>query len=131
MRSISNSDDVIDSRDVMSRIEELEGEREDAAYEAEWDGSDEGLELASLRSLAEECERCASDWEHGAVLVRDSHFTEYTERYVNDTSPQDLSALIDSWIGAYLKVDWEAAAADLQRDYTSVDFDGVTYWVRS
>lgn len=30
-RSISNSDDMIDSRDVIERIEELEGERESAA----------------------------------------------------------------------------------------------------
>lgn len=27
-------------------------------------------------------------------------------------------------------VDWERAARELQMDYTPVEFDGVTYWVR-
>jgi hypothetical protein len=27
-------------------------------------------------------------------------------------------------------IDWEAAAAELLTDYTSVTFDGVTFWVR-
>ena len=27
-------------------------------------------------------------------------------------------------------IDWEYAARELKHDYTSVDFDGVTYWVR-
>lgn len=27
-------------------------------------------------------------------------------------------------------IDWERAAEELRMDYTAVDFDGVTYWVR-
>jgi len=27
-------------------------------------------------------------------------------------------------------IDWKAAARDLQVDYTEVDFDGVSYWIR-
>lgn len=27
-------------------------------------------------------------------------------------------------------IDWDEAAEQLQQDYTEVDFDGVTYWVR-
>ena len=29
------------------------------------------------------------------------------------------------------RIDWAQAAHELQMDYTSVDFDGVTYWIRS
>ena len=28
-------------------------------------------------------------------------------------------------------IDWEKAAEELQQDYMSIDFDGVTYWMRS
>jgi hypothetical protein len=28
-------------------------------------------------------------------------------------------------------IDWEEAADMLNEDYLSVDFDGVTYWIRS
>ena len=28
-------------------------------------------------------------------------------------------------------IDWAQAARELRMDYTSVDFDGVTYWIRS
>lgn len=27
-------------------------------------------------------------------------------------------------------IDWDAAAEELKQDYTSVEFDGVTYWIR-
>jgi hypothetical protein len=27
-------------------------------------------------------------------------------------------------------IDWNEAASELQMDYTAVEFDGVTYWVR-
>lgn len=88
-REINNSDDVIDSRDVIARIEELEGmdSRDD----------DEAAELATLQSLASDGEGY-SDWKYGAQLVRDSYFEDH--------------------------------ARELRMDYSSIEFDGVTYWVR-
>lgn len=31
----------------------------------------------------------------------------------------------------YLVIDWEATARNIAVDYTQVDFDGVTYYIRS
>jgi hypothetical protein len=29
-----------------------------------------------------------------------------------------------------VEIDWEATARNVRTDYTAVDFDGVTYWIR-
>jgi hypothetical protein len=157
MTDVSNTDDVIDSRDVIARIEELEAEREALADEvattadaladsvetddthadavsdskeanealAYWDSGMEGAELAALRVLANEASGYAEYWHHGETLVRDSYFAEYAQQLADDCGliPSDASWPLTC-------IDWEQAARELQRDYTSVDFDGVTYWVR-
>ena len=33
-------------------------------------------------------------------------------------------------IDGNIERDWERATRELQMDYTEVDFDGVTYWIR-
>jgi hypothetical protein len=143
-RDISNSADILDSRDIIARIDDLESERESlveafdeaklsenpAAIEetedalATWD-IENGDELKALQALQSDAEGCA-DWRHGETLIRDSYF----ETYARDLA-EDIGAVPDSgaWPGSY--IDWEAAAEALQADYTSVDFDGVTYWIRS
>lgn len=154
-REVNNSDDVIDSRDVIARIEALEEEREAAvdtvreAVEnadlpdadvdetlawreesietagAEWDRTYEGQELAALKALADEAEGYAADWRHGETLIRDSYFEQYARELA-----EDIGAIKgnEAWPLSY--IDWSAAADALKQDYTSVDFDGVTYWIR-
>ena len=155
----TNSDDIIDSRDVIAHIEDLEAEREaltDAHVEAldeftavpggeefddarvdaeeafrdalkalqEWD--DENLaELETLQSLASQAEGYADDWRHGATLIRDSYFETYAQEFADDIGAVDRNA---SW--PLTCIDWEQAARELQADYTSVEFRGITYWVR-
>ena len=155
-RTIGNDDDIIDSRDVIARIEELEedrdtfvaalseaqeeyddivpSERDESHVEAlekaqadldEWDESDEGRELKALKALAEEGEQCA-DWKHGETLIRDSYFEDHARELAEDIGAvgRDMQ-----WPLQY--IDWERAADALKMDYTSIDFDGVTYWARS
>lgn len=124
-RPITNYDNVIDSRDVIARIAELsEWEGEDVSNMNELD-DDERTELAALRRLAEEGEGLA-DWRYGETLIRDSYFTEWAQEYAEDNGAIPEANI---WPGSY--IDWEAAADALKMDYTSVDFDGVTYWGRS
>lgn len=130
MRTISNNDDVIDSRDVIARIEELEEERQDlldeddAAGLEEWD-TDNGDELAALRALAEEASG-SPDWEYGEALIRRSYFKEYAQELADDCGmvPDNLSWPLTC-------IDWDQAARELEMDYFSVDFDGVEYLIRS
>lgn len=144
-REISNSDSVIDSRDVIARIEELEAERERIGEEAEeaagedadgteraeaetaWDATEEGEELTTLKALAEEGES-SPDWPHGETLIRDSYFRDYAEQLADDIGAIDTRKS-RGWPLDY--IDWDAAAEALQQDYMSVDFGGVTYWIRA
>jgi hypothetical protein len=138
--TISNQDNVIDSRDVIEWIEELEGERDtlqEAYDEAEdeseeqriaqneldaWNTSEEGEELTALKTLAEQGENYCSDWKHGDALIKDSYFNEYMDDLLEDSGdiPKDLPCYLT------ITVDYDA----LKQDYMSVDFDGETYWVR-
>lgn len=120
--TISNSDDVIDSRDVVERIEELRAELDDETGTA---GDDEKAELLALEELQEAARGYCPDWEYGATLIRDSYFKEYTQELADDIGAIDHNA---GW--PCNCIDWDEAARQLQIDYTSVEFDGIAYWVR-
>lgn len=132
----SNSD-IIDSRDVTERINYLENEiaeyglarAERHASDAEVDELEQGIEdcekeLASLRALELQGEGL-SDWEYGATLVRDDYFEDYARQ-----TAEDLGLIQEDAAWPACHIDWEAAADSLRMDYTSVEFDGVTYWAR-
>lgn len=146
---ISNDQDVIDSRDVIEAIEDLESQIED--IESQIEDLDEELnngydgdfhnditrleaELTELRKELEPLTTLAGqadgspDWTYGETLIRDSYFTTYTQELAEDCCEvPDLS----DWPLRHMEMDWEAAASELQSDYTDVDFDGETYWIRS
>lgn len=129
--TISNTGATIDSRDVIARIEELEQERDTAITYAEaaaaFAESDEGEELTSLSALMEQCkgmggdEEWRGDW-YPVTLIRDDYFAQAMDELCEDIGdiPKDLPCYLS------IVIDYEA----LQRDYSAVDFDGVTYWVR-
>lgn len=118
---IDNKDDVIDSRDVIARIEELNRVFSDNPDDFT---SENGEELRLLQALAKEGEECASDWEYGATLIRDSYFTDYAREVLEDCGdiPRDIPY--------YIAIDWDRTAENIRVDYTPVDFGGITYWVR-
>ena len=119
-KTIDNSQDVIDSRDVIERIEELEGD-----VEAELANDDDLAELKALKALAEEAEGYAADWKYGEALIRDSYFKEYAQQLADDIGAVSSDA---TWPNNC--IDWDEATRLLQQDYTEVDFDGVAYWIR-
>ena len=113
---VSNNEDYLDTRDIIERIEELESRTED----------DEADELAMLKALIEKVRSVSEDTpEDGCQLIRDSYFEEYAEEFAADIGAINENA---QWPLNY--IDWAAAADQLQMDYSEVDFDGVTYWVR-
>ncbi len=115
----TNSDDLIDSRDVIAAIEWLTEEPEEGE-ELEVDD-----DLEALKALAEEGEDAAPDWRYGETLIRYSYFKEYAMELAEDIGAINHDA---GWPANC--IDWDQAARDLLMDYTSIEFDGVTYWVR-
>lgn len=123
--TISNMDDTLDSRDIIERIDALTEDAEAWAEEhpeADFYTSEDGRELRALQKLAEQCEDYVPDWTYGEQLIRDSYFEQAMDELVEDIGdmPKDLPSFMT------ITLDYAA----LQSDYTSVDFDGVTYWVR-
>lgn len=114
----SNMDDLIDSRDIIERIEELTEQCEDSYLDY-----DDYVELCALSDLAEECADYASDWEFGETLIRRSYFEDYMDEMVQDC--YELPKDMPPWMS--IKLDYNA----LEQDYSSVDFDGVEYLIRS
>lgn len=139
---ITNSEALIDSRDVIARIEALEAERdalqetaddkgEDDATRIEalnaleaFDKGEDGRELTALQALAKQGEAYAPDWEYGETLIRSTYFVEYAEELIKDCDglPKELPA--------YIEIDWETTAENIKVDYTEIDFDGVPYLIR-
>ena len=147
--AISNLDDTIDSRDVIARIEELEAEESELQQELDetedqytpkeltenpapvivakealknWQESEEGQELIALKALAEQGEDYAPDWEYGVQLIHEDYFEEAMDGMVANcyTLPEDLPSYLT------ITVDYDA----LKQDYTAIDFDGQTYYIR-
>ena len=120
---ISIYDDVIDSRDVIARIQHLEAIAEGGDSLLDFAERDE---LMMLKAVADDASDYAEDWEYGVTLIRDSYFVTYAQELADEISDQSAGPAI--W--PFTCIDWDQAARELRMDYTSVDFAGVTYWVR-
>ena len=117
MPAIDNSRDVIDSREIIERIDELKALQKKQALDA-WDES----ELETLQNLDSED---IAEWHDGATLIRDSYFTEYARELA-----QDIGVILRDGGWPVNCIDWDKAADELKTDYQLVDFDGIDYWVR-
>lgn len=124
-REITKYDDVIDSREITARIEELEDRKEEEELSPE-----EEEELEALLKLAEQCEGYG-DWDGGEGLIRDSYFTDYIKELIEDcySLPKEFNS--GEWPWRHMKIDYEAAAEEAKQYYMEVDFDGVPYWMRA
>lgn len=111
-------DNVLDTRDLENRINELE------ALENDYLDADDRRELKALREFRDEVQGYC-DWLHGDTLVEEGFFPAYAEQLSEDIG---LTKRHESWPNNF--IDWEAAAAALKQDYTHADLDGFTYYVR-
>ena len=116
---ISNSENVIDSREVEERIKFLE-EEDDVDRE---DGSQDMEELKSLRALRENFDGVS--WYDGLILVRGDYFTDYAAEYA-----WSIGAIGHNVKWPYNHINWNDAADELRHDFSPADFDGVEYWVQ-
>lgn len=155
MADISNRDDLIDSRDIIARVEELEGEREsldDTLKNAQADleliveGEDR---ISEAEEAVVEARDDLAEWDddNGEELKALQSLVDEAEGYAADWQygatliredyfteyamemMQDIGDLPRN-LPSYIVIDEEATADNLKVDYTEVDYDGVTYLVR-
>jgi len=121
MTDFNNNSDIIDSRDIIERIDELSDYIETGTENGD-DVNSERDELITLLTLQDECNY--GDWQHGATLINDNYFTEYAQQLADD-----CYSIEDHW--PFNCINWDYAAEQLQQDYTCVDFGGAEFWIRS
>jgi len=112
--------DIIDSRDVIAAIDELESELEDETIDEE----DQEL-LDQLKAFAEEGEGCP-DWSYGETLIHEDYF----ETYARDLA-EDIGAINNDASWPNTCIDWKQAAEELQMDYTVIEFGDETYYAHA
>jgi len=113
--SISNNWVTIDSSDIMARLMYLNFIRDQLLDDdlADFEDSDDGMELAALIKVAMEGIKCA-DWNVSTILINENHFTEY------------LYDLTDGRTGPW----HQDIQVENERDnYMALDFAGTTYFV--
>lgn len=156
-----NYTDLIDSREVLARIDELQTERaelitqrEDASAQLlqlySEDAIDETGERASLKETLEQLTQDIEVWDRNfttdlkALLdLADQGETspnwQSGETLIRGTYFKEYAQQFAEDIGAvnldmgwpHSYIDWDQAADELKLNYTCVDFDGVDYWIRS
>ena len=127
---ISAGTDVLDVRDIIERIEELEPEHETCADTGCLDepGHDEYRGLVDLMELLAGNggdEEWRGVW-YPLLLVHDSYFEDYAREEAEGIYGKELRDPV--W--PFNCIDWREAAARLQQDYRSVEYGGYTYWYR-
>jgi hypothetical protein len=148
---MSNYGTIIDLRDIIERLEEIEtdllevfneqqeiegddtqtDDAEDSAF-IEWTKQtlhEDAEEYQELKAILEDLKGCGGDeqWRgdwYPIVLIRDDYFTDYCMELVQDIGdlPRDIPT--------YLEIDWEKTADNLRMDYSECEIDGETYYFR-
>jgi hypothetical protein len=157
MSNVDNYQDIIDSRDVDSRIEELEAEQaalldaldeaRTASEEAQRDGRDD-VHAEEVTAAQAALDAWNDDDDTGGELARLTALRDEAAGYAPDWQygctlirdsyfkdyaqelAEDVGALKSAEEWPYTCIDWDKAAKELQADYSSAELDGVTYWFR-
>lgn len=95
--------------------------------ERNWDDTDAFRELAEqigCESTPDALRDWADDFE--PTLIHETYFEDYARELADDCGMLDKDA---GWPANH--IDWDAAADELKQDYTTVEYDGATYFLRS
>jgi len=117
MTDLDLTNDIIDVRDIIARIEDIENDD---------DKRGETIMLMAIMSDLDGAggdEQWRGDW-YPITLIADSYFTDYARELLEDCGdlPRELPH--------YIEIDWEATARNIRVDYTPVTINGFTYWTR-
>jgi hypothetical protein len=116
-----------DDEQWYEKKEELETAVTDAESNlevAEFDfGDDEKAELDELETLENEI----SEFMHGETMILEDDFEDYVREMAEDIHGKAVREA--TW--PFNCIDWAEAAEQLQQDYSTVEYQGKSYYVRS
>jgi hypothetical protein len=108
----------------VDEYEDVDGEEDAGEDLLNW-LEENGDEFVTLLEVKEEVEQYTSEWDDGAFMIADNHFEDYAQELAEDTGAIDRKA---KW--PLTHIDWDAAAEELKCDYSEVEIDGKSYWIR-
>ena len=85
----------------------------------------ESFYAEELKNLLDLRENFGREWKDGVELILEKDFEEYAQDHAESIGAIDRNA---SW--PLNHINWDFAAEDLKSDYSSVDYDGETYYYR-
>lgn len=109
--------DSFDSRDIIERIDYLEGDDDLPEEEQE--------ELDKLIEFRNNVEAANPEWYDGMTFIREDDFENYAREYAEEIGAIDNEA---RWPAQH--IDWKAAADSLRMDYAEFTLDGTAYLAR-
>ena len=128
-----SGEDVLDTRDLDAKLDELESLQSD--YDDCEDLDEDGVKtvepldvvsaqmLKALRELKDE----VGGWHHGTGLIRETYWREYCQQLADDMGytggDRNSNPLLDY-------VDWDQWADALTADYSVAEINGVTFYWR-
>ena len=138
----------LDTRDLQEQIDNLESEIEELNEDLEDLDKDLGMcgseiEILStkheiykfqeqLQDLRDELQPLLDlkaedipEWDDGATLIPESDWEEYVEDLLKDCG------YISNDVPWWIVIDWPATADNVAVDYSTVDYDGDTYYYRN
>ena len=120
---LDTSEDQISVDELLERLEELRGLRDDEDNPTRLD-TGELEELATLESIESELENFKGEW-----LINDAYFESYIEQLIEDCYT-DLKPLSGDWPYRHITFDLESAVDEAKQDYTTITIDGTDFHVR-
>ena len=136
MHTLDLTTDIIDVRDIIERIETLEGllGNEEGTDEEWHDLEIRVRELATLHALMTNLlgyggdEQWRGDW-YPVTLIKDSYFVEYTKDLIEDCY-SDINTKSMDWPYRHMSLDFDACADELKNDYANLTIGDSDYWYR-
>lgn len=111
---------------VQARIAELQGLIQPGI--PNYGMSDEDrAELDALVAFQAACEADCSDWAYGDSAINEEQFLAHITDLIDECYEIKRS---DEWPYRHMTMDYAAAADEARSDYTSIELDGVTFYVR-
>ncbi len=123
MTEFCNMSDLIDSRDIIERIDALEIEIEE--IEETYTENDDCIELKEEFETLQDIIDNIYGARLGVTLIHEDYFETYAKSYA-----ADLGLINDDTAWPATCIDWDQATNELKADFYEIDYDGQSFYHR-